>query len=37
MRKKKIYERGDYYLAFDTNRKGAARSKNRGLYTYVTH
>ena len=34
MRKKKIYERGDYYLAFDTKRNGTARSKNLYIFYY---
>ena len=34
MRKKKIYERGDYYLAFDTNSDGTARSKNLYIFYY---
>ncbi|MCP9221913.1 hypothetical protein MKP08_04020 [Erythrobacter sp. LQ02-29] len=34
MRKKKIYERGDYYLAFDTNPDGTARSKNLYIFYY---
>jgi len=34
MRKKKIYERGDYYLALDTNRYGTPRSKNLYIFYY---
>ncbi|MBL45737.1 MAG: hypothetical protein CMN71_13740 [Sphingomonadaceae bacterium] len=34
MRKKKIYERGDYYLAVDTNRNGKPRSKNLYIFYY---
>ncbi|MEE4209410.1 MAG: phage integrase SAM-like domain-containing protein [Parvularcula sp.] len=34
MSKKKIYERGDYYLAFDTNQNGTLRSKNLYIFYY---
>ncbi|GAB5351939.1 phage integrase SAM-like domain-containing protein [Qipengyuania sp. 483] len=34
MPKKKIHKRGDYYLAFDTNPNGTARSKNLYIFYY---